>query len=454
MTEENPGRAGLTSRHIQFIAIGGAIGSGLFLGSGQGIAGAGPSILFAFAAAGVMMYFLARALGELTLNDLREGSFTRYAEEYVGPLAGFITGWSYWVAWSMACMVDLTAIATFLHFWWSDLPQWQAMLAALALIYAINCFAVRLFGEMEFWLALVKVVTILAMIATGIAILAFGLNFAGETTHHLSTLWEHGGLFPKGLTGFLMILPIAFFSFGGTELVGVTAREAEDPAHAIPKAVNGVIFRVGLFYLGSLGVIMMLIPWDEIGVQQSPFVLVFDRVGLPAAASLINFVVLTAVLSSSNSGLFATGRTLAALALKGHAPAWLHKHTKNGLPVRALSVTTLLILCGVVVNYLNPSRAFGLLATASIMPLMWSWISIAVSHWCFRRKYPERATADFRMPFYPYSNMAIIGSILAVVVLMALYLGMAVPVLIGVGWLVGLVAIYVLVRVRRGSTPA
>jgi L-asparagine transporter-like permease len=322
------------------------------------------------------------------------------------------------------------------------------------LIYAINCFAVRLFGEMEFWLALVKVVTILAMIATGIAILAFGLNFGGETTHQLSTLWEHGGLFPKGLTGFLMILPIAFFSFGGTELVGVTAREADDPAHAIPKAVNGVIFRVGLFYLGSLGVIMMLIPWDEIGVQQSPFVLVFDRVGLPAAASLINFVVLTAVLSSSNSGLFATGRTLAALALKGHAPAWLHKHNKNGLPVRALSVTALLILFGVVVNYLNPSRAFGLLATASIMPLMWCWISIAASHWCFRHKFPERATADFRMPFYPYSNMAIIFSILAVAVLMALYLGMTVPVLIGVGWLVALVAIYLLLRVRRGSTPA
>jgi len=450
MSEETPGRAGLTSRHVQFIAIGGAIGSGLFLGSGQGIAGAGPSLLLVYAVSGVMMYFLARALGELTLNDLREGSFTRYAEEYVGPLAGFVTGWSYWMAWSMACMVDLTAIATFLQFWWPALPLWQSMLAALALIYAINCFAVRVYGEMEFWLALVKVLTILAMIGTGIAILGFGLNFGGESSH-LSTLWEHGGLFPKGFTGFLAMMPIAFFSFGGTELVGVTAREAEDPARAIPKAVNGVIGRVLIFYLGSLGIIMTLIPWDEIGVQQSPFVLVFDKIGLPAAAGLINFVVLTAVLSSSNSGLFAAGRTLAALALKGHAPAWLHKHDSRGLPVRALSVSAALMLCGVIVNYLNPSHAFGLLATASVLLLMWSWASIAISHWCFRRNFPERAKATFRMPFYPWSNLAILASLVTVVALMAFALDMALPVLIGVGWLAGLVALYAVFRrpVRR-----
>ncbi len=451
MSEENPRRAGLTSRHVQFIAIGGAIGSGLFLGSGQGIAGAGPSLLLVYAVSGLMMYFLARALGELTLNDLREGSFTRYAEEYVGPLAGFVTGWSYWMAWSMACMVDLTAIATFLQFWWPDLPLWQSSLAALALIYAINCFAVRVYGEMEFWLALVKVVTILAMIGTGIAILAFGLNFGGDAPH-LSTLWEHGGLFPKGVTGFLAMIPIAFFSFGGTELVGVTAREAEDPAHAIPKAVNGVIGRVLIFYLGSLGVIMALIPWDQIGARQSPFVLVFDRIGLPAAASLINFVVLTAVLSSSNSGLFAAGRTLAALALKGHAPAWLHKHDGRGLPVRAISASAAVMLAGVVLNYLNPSKAFGLLAIASVLLLMWSWASIAISHWCFRRNFPERAKADFRMPFYPYSNLAILVSLVMVAGLMAFALDMAAPVLIGVGWLAGLVAAYFLFR--RKAAPA
>ena len=445
-------RAGLTSRHIQFIAIGGAIGSGLFLGSGQGIVGGGPSLLVAYAGAGVMMYFLARALGELTLNDLREGSFTRYAEEYVGPLAGFVTGWGYWMSWVMACTVDLTAIATFLQFWWPGLPLWESMLAALALIYGINCFAVRLFGEMEFCLALIKVVTIVAMIATGIAMLAFGINFGGETPH-LATLWEHDGLFPKGLAGCLSILPIAFFSFGGTELVGVTARDAEDPAHAIPRAINGVIARVVIFYLGALGVIMALIPWDQIGAQQSPFVLVFDKIGLPAAASVINFVVLTAVLSSSNSGLYAAGRTLAALALKGHAPAWLHKRNDRGLPVRAIGVSAALMLVGVIVNYLNPSHAFGLLATASVLLLMWSWASIAISHWCFRRNFPERAKADFRMPLYPYSNLAILASLLAVVAVMAFALDMAVPVLIGVGWLAGLVAVYFLVR-SRTAAPA
>jgi L-asparagine transporter-like permease len=443
---------GLTSRHIQFIAIGGAIGSGLFLGSGQGIVGGGPSLLVAYAAAGLMMYFLARALGELTMNDLREGSFTRYAEEYVGPLAGFVTGWGYWMSWVMACTVDLTAIATFLHFWWPALPLWESMLAALAFIYGINCLAVRVFGEMEFSLALIKVVTILAMIATGLAMLAFGLNFGGDTPH-LATLWEHGGIFPKGLTGFLSILPIAFFSFGGTELVGITAREAEDPAHAIPKAINGVIARVVIFYLGALSVIMILIPWDQIGAQQSPFVLVFDKIGLPAAAGVINFVVLTAVLSSSNSGLFAAGRTLAALALKGHAPAWLHKRNERDLPVRAISVSAALMLVGVVVNYLNPSHAFGLLATASVILLMWSWASIAISHWCFRRNFPELAKADFRMPLYPYSNMAILAALLAVVGVMAFALDMATPVLVGLGWLGGLVVAYFLFRKKAAVTP-
>lgn len=445
-------KKGLTARHIQFIAIGGAIGSGLFLGSGQGIVGGGPSLLVAYGAAGVMIYFLARALGELTLNDLREGSFTRYAEEYVGPLAGFVTGWAYWMSWIMACTVDLTAIATFLQFWWPGLPLWESMLAALAFIYGINCFAVRAFGEMEFSLALIKVVTILAMIATGLAMLAFGLNFGGDTPH-LSTLWEHDGIFPKGLTGFLSILPIAFFSFGGTELVGVTAPEAEDPVRTLPRAINGVIARVVIFYLGALSVIMILIPWDQIGAQQSPFVLVFDKIGLPAAAGVINFVVLTAVLSSSNSGLYAAGRTLAALALKGHAPAWLHKRNERGLPIRALGVSAALMLIGVIVNYLNPSRAFGLLATASVILLMWGWASITISHWCFRRNFPELAKADFRMPLYPWSNMAILAALLAVVGVMTFVLDMAAPVLIGLGWLSGLVVAYFLVRRKAAVTP-
>jgi L-asparagine transporter-like permease len=353
------------------------------------------------------------------------------------------------MSWVMACTVDLTAIATFLHFWWPDLPQWESMLAALALIYGINCFAVRAFGETEFWLALIKVATIVAMIGTGVAMLAFGINFGGETPH-LSTLWEHDGLFPKGLTGFLSILPIAFFSFGGTELVGVTAREAEDPAHAIPKAINGVIARVIIFYLGALGVIMALIPWDQIGANQSPFVLVFDKIGLPAAAGVINFVVLTAVLSSSNSGIYAASRTLAALALKGHAPAWLHKRNERGLPARALTVSAALMLIGVLVNYLNPTKAFGQFATASVMLLMWSWASIALSHWCFRRKFPDRK-ADFRMPLYPWSNLAILVSLAAVAAVMALALDMALPVLIGVGWLGGLAVLYAVFRRKAAA---
>ena len=219
---------GLTSRHIQFIALGGAIGSGLFLGSGQGIALAGPSVLIAYAASGIMMYFIARALGELTLNDRRDGSFTRYAEEYVGPWCGFVTGWSYWLSWVLVGMADLTAVSSFLHFWWPDLAQWQSVLGALCGLYAINRLGVRVFGELEFWLALVKVLAILALIVTGVVIIGFGLTVGGSSPH-LANLWEHGGWFPAGSIGFLSVLPITFFAFGGTELIGLTAREAEDP---------------------------------------------------------------------------------------------------------------------------------------------------------------------------------------------------------------------------------
>lgn len=436
----------LTSRHMQFIAIGAAIGSGLFLGSGAGIAQAGPSMLIAYALCGGAMYFIGRALGELTLADKREGSFIRYAEEYIGAWCGFVIGWGTWIGWGLVSMVDLAAAAAFLQFWWPGLPQWESMLVALGLIYAINRLGVRLFGEMEFWLALSKVLAILAVIAIGAAILAFGLNFGGEPSR-LSTLWAHGGLFPGGLRGFAGILPLAFFAYGGVEVVGITAREADNPDHAVPKAINGVILRVTLFYVGSLGMVMTLIPWDRIDAHQSPFVLVFGKIGLPAAG-VINFVVLTAVLSSCNSGIFVMGRTLSALALKGHAPRWLHRHDKRGIPARALSASAAAALIGVVVNYLRPSEAFGLLVFSAVVPLMWCWAGIAISHWRFCRRFPERRSATFGMPFFPYANMAVLVFIGGIVLLMATVSDMALPLGLGLGLLFGLIAIHRLIRGR------
>ncbi len=438
------GKRGLTGRHIQFIALGGAIGSGLFLGSGQGIALAGPAVLAAYAASGVMMYFIARALGELTLNDPRDGSFTGYANDYIGPWCGFVTGWSYWLSWILVGMADLTAVGSFLHFWWPDLPQWLSVLVGLSLLYGINRLGVRVFGELEFWLAIIKVLAIVALLVTGVVIIGFGLTVGG-TTPRLSNLWEHGGWFPTGATGFLSVLPITFFAFGGTELIGLTACEAEDPDRAVPRAINSVIARIFLFYVGSITVIMTLFPWDGLDAHQSPFVLVFDKIGLPAAAGLINFVVLTAVLSSCNSGLFATARVLTALAGQGQAPKALGDHDKRGIPAKGLTVSAAAMLGGVALNYLAPDQAFGYLLEAAILLLMWAWMVSVVCHWRFRREIGN-TPSQFRLPLFPLINVLIIAFILIIIGLMVTILGMGLPVLLAVAWFAGLLAAYALVR--------
>lgn len=439
---------GLTGRHIQFIALGGAIGSGLFMGSGRGIATAGPAVLAAYVASGIIMYFIARALGELTVNDPRDGSFTGYANDYIGPWCGFVTGWSYWLSWILVGMADLTAVSAFLHFWWPDLPQWQSVLAGLSVLYAINRLGVRLFGELEFWLAIVKVLAVSALIVAGIVIIGFGLTVGG-TTPHLSNLWDHGGWFPTGMKGFLAVLPITFFAFGGTELIGLTAQEAEDPDRAVPKAINSVIGRIFIFYVGAITVIMALFPWDGLDARQSPFVLVFDKIGLPAAAGLINFVVLTAVLSSCNSGLFATARVLTALAGQGQAPESWAEHDKRGIPAKGLTVSAAAMLGGVALNYFAPDDAFGYLLEAAILLLMWAWMVSVVCHWRFRRQKGDAPT-KFRLPLFPLVNIAILAFILIIIGLMLTMLGMEVPVLLAGVWFAGLLAAYGLIcRARR-----
>ena len=435
---------GLTGRHIQFIALGGAIGSGLFMGAGRGIAVAGPAVLAAYVASGIVMYLIARALGELTVNDPRDGSFTGYANDYIGPWCGFVTGWSYWLSWILVGMADLTAVGAFLHFWWPELPQWQSVLAGLGALYAINRMGVRLFGELEFWLAIIKVLAVSGLILAGIVILGLGLT-VGDTTPHLSNLWEHGGWFPTGVKGFLSVLPITFFAFGGTELIGLTAREAEDPDRAVPRAINSVIARIFLFYVGSITVIMALFPWDGLDARQSPFVLVFDKIGLPAAAGLINFVVLTAVLSSCNSGLFATARVLAALAGQGQAPKAWGEHDKRGIPARGLTVSTAAMLGGVALNYFAPDEAFGYLLEAAILLLMWAWMVSVACHWRFRRRKGGTPT-KFRLPLFPLVNILIVAFILIIIGLMLTVLGMEVPVLLAAVWFAILLGAYRLTR--------
>jgi amino acid transporter, AAT family len=449
--QEGPVR-GLSSRHIQFIALGGAVGAGLFLGSGQGIRTAGPGLLAAYALCGMMIFFIARALGEMALNDPRDGSFTAYAEEYFGPMFGFITGWSYWLSWVLVGIAELTAAGLLMHFWFPLLPQWLTALVALIALYTINRFNVRVFGELEFWFALVKILAIVALMATGIAILAFGMK-SDLPTASISNLWSHGGFFPTGLAGFIAVLPIAFFAFGGVELVGLAAREARDPQRALPLAINSVIFRILVFYIGSLTLIMALIPWSSVSAEISPFVVIFERIGLPAAAGVINLVVISAVLSSCNSGLFATARVLRSLSLRGEAPRQVATLDRHGIPLAALNVTALGMLGGVLLNYLIPAKVFGYLLVASAVLLMWNWMMIMATHIRYRQRL-DAARGTFRMPGAPVANYLTITFILVVLLLMLRDANLRGPTLLALAWFAALAAGFAGAGVIRRRRPS
>jgi len=436
------GRRGLAERHLQFIAIGGAIGSGLFLGSAAGIHSAGPALIAAYAIGGLMVFFIVRALGEMALAHRRITTIDALSEDYVHPAFGYLVGWNYWMSWVLVGMVDITAMAIFVKFWFSDLPQWIPALITLSILYGINMCGVRQFGELEFWLSLVKVVTILGMILSGIFLLATG---TGLSTAHasVSNIWSDGGLFPTGFRGFLAALPIAFFAFGGSELVGLAAGDAEDPDRSLPRAINGVILRILIFYIGSLTVIMALIPWRQVVPTVSPFVLVFTRIGLPSTAAIINLVLITAVMSSCNSGLYAAARTLRSLAIKRHAPSFCARSDSRGVPVIAMTVSAGIMLAGVILNYFVPAKVLEYIISTSAVLLMGTWVSIIVTHLFYRARSPNAAVRKFPMPLYPAASWIVLIFIAGVAIIMSTALGMFLPIAFTVGFYAVMMGLYV-----------
>jgi AAT family amino acid transporter/D-serine/D-alanine/glycine transporter len=439
----------LSNRHIQFIAIGGAIGAGLFIGSGASIEGAGPAVLLAYALCGVFIFFMARALGELTLIEPAQDAFASYAERHIGSVAGFVTGWSYWANWILVGAAEITACGLLMRFWFPALPQWIPSLLALIAIYGANMRAVRLFGEIEFWLSLIKIVTIVALIGLGLALL-FLPGIPKLPGASVTNLFDHGGFFPKGVSGMVQILPIALFAFGGVEVIALTAREARDPARSIPRAINGVVLRILIFYVGTMFVAMSIAPWTSYSGAQSPFVSVFSRAGIGAAASIINFVVLTAVLSSCNTGLFATGRMLAGIAGRGEAPAGLSMMNVGGLPGRAITVSALCLLLAVLLNWLVPDRAFGILMSATAYLLLGVWTVILVAHYRMRRGRSAAAASPFPMPFFPVSSWIALGAILLAVALMVSDPANFVATIVAVGWYAALTVVALLLRNKAG----
>src|SRR4051794_7460791 len=410
---------GLKSRHIQMIAIGGAVGGGLFLGSARAIQAAGPALLLSYALVGMVIFFIMRALGELLLYRPVAGSFATYAEEFIGPWAGFFTGWSYWFMWVVTGMAEITAVAVYVNYWFPEVPHWIPALVTLAVLYGVNLVAVGFFGEFEFWFAIIKVVTIIALIAIGLVIILFGFGDLGQTAS-FSNLWAHGGFLPKGGWGVILSLQVVAFAFLGVELIGVTAGEAENPQKVLPSAINAVVWRILIFYIGALVVIMSLVPWNQLDPKLSPFVMVFDRIGIPAAGGIINFVVITAAASSCNSGIFSTGRMLYTLAQFKQAPRVFGRISRRHVPAAGITASVALMLVGVLLNYLMPEQVFGYVISVVLVVQLWTWAMIVLAHIGYRKAVRAgRARAvSFRMPGAPYTNWLVLGFLLLIAVLL------------------------------------
>ena len=415
-------KRGLKNRHIQLIALGGAIGTGLFLGSAGVLKSAGPSMILGYAIAGFIAFLIMRQLGEMIVEEPVAGSFSHFAHKYWGGYAGFLAGWNYWVLYVLVGMAELTAVGKYIQFWWPEIPTWVSAVVFFIAVNLINTLNVKFFGETEFWFAIIKVVAIIGMIVLGCYLLFSG---TGGPQASISNLWDHGGFFPNGGMGLLMAMAFIMFSFGGLELVGITAAEASEPRKVIPKAINQVVYRILIFYVGALTVLLSLYPWDQLlqtlgasgdAYSASPFVQIFSLIGNDTAAHILNFVVLTAALSVYNSGVYCNSRMLFALAEQGDAPKALMKLNKQGVPLRALGISALVTLLCVVINYVAPKDALVLLFALVVASLMINWALISLTHIKFRKAMGEQGVVpSFKTFWFPFSNYLCLAFMLVIV---------------------------------------
>ncbi|MCU4496395.1 amino acid permease [Acinetobacter ursingii] len=375
---------GLKNRHIQLIAMGGAIGTGLFLGSAQVIQSAGPSIILGYAIGGLIAFLIMRQLGEMIVEEPVAGSFSHFANKYWGKFPGFLAGWNYWILYVLVAMTELTAVAKYINYWWPHIPSWVSVLFFFVVITAINLTNVKFYGESEFWLAIIKVVAVISMIIFGLYLL---FTAGPDSTASFSNLWTHGGFFPNGFDGLFYMLAFLMFAFGSIELIGMAAAEADDPKKTIPKAINQVVIRILIFYVGSLTILLSLVPWNQLdlgGLDKSPFVMIFSQLGIGWAAHLLNFIILTAALSVYNSGMYANSRMLYGLAQQGNAPAVFKKVNKEGVPIPAVLLSAVLIFGCVLLNYFVPEDALGHLMYVVVGALVLNWAMISLTHLKFR----------------------------------------------------------------------
>ena len=410
---------GLKNRHIQLIAMGGAIGTGLFLGSAQVIQSAGPSIILGYAIGGLIAFLIMRQLGEMIVEEPVAGSFSHFANKYWGKFPGFLAGWNYWILYILVAMTELTAVAKYINYWWPQIPAWSSVLFFFIVITLVNLGNVKFYGESEFWLAIIKVTAVVSMIVFGLYLL-----FTADvgSTASFSNLWAHGGFFPHGFDGLFYMLAFLMFAFGGIELIGMAAAEAENPEKTIPKAINQVVFRILIFYVGSLTILLSLVPWNQLdlgGLDKSPFVMIFSQLGIGWAAHLLNFIILTAALSVYNSGMYANSRMLFGLAKQGNAPKIFEKVNKSGVPIPAVLFSALLIFGCVLLNYFVPEDALGHLMYIVVGALVLNWAMISLTHLKFKQAMNKLGIkTKFPALWTPVSNYLVLAFILTVLYIM------------------------------------
>ena len=446
---------GLQGRHIELIALGGTIGVGLFMGAASTLQWAGPSVLLAYAIAGLFVFFIMRSMGEMLYVEPITGSFAVYAHRYINPFFGCLTAWSYWFMWMAVGISEITAIGVYVQYWFPDLPQWIPALAAVGLVAAANLAAVRLYGEIEFWFAMIKITTIIVMIIVGLGIIFFGFGNHGQPVG-LGNLTAHNGFFAGGWQGWLTALCIVVASYQGVELVGITAGEARDPGTTLKRAVGNILWRILIFYIGAIFVIVTLYPWNQIDTGGSPFVMTFAKIGITAAAGIINFVILTAALSGCNSGMYSCGRMLYALAQNRQLPAWLGRVSRHGVPVAGVMLSILVLLAGSSLNYIipNPHRVFVYVYSASVLPGMVPWFVVLIAQLRFRQIHRSAIAAHpFRSVLFPWSNYLTVVFLLCVLAGMAFNPETRLSLGVGMAFLAGVSLVYRLLLVIGVSRP-
>lgn len=383
------------------IALGGAIGTGLFFGAAKSIQITGPSILLSYVIGGIVMYIIMRALGEMVVHEPNSGAFSYYAQKYVGDYLGFLSGWYAWLEYTIVCMLEITAVTFFLDMWFPSFPHWIIVAVILSIFFLINIMNVGLFGEFEFWFAGIKVVTIIAMIIFAIYLMIANPIIHTSSLVNISQSFNHQ-FFAHGMQGFLFSMVLVVFSFGGTQFVGIAAADADNPQKSVPRAISGVIFRIVIFYIGTLAVIICLYPWNKLSSDISPFVDVFQKIGIQSAAMVMNIVAITAALSAFNSCLYAAARMLSNLANQKSAPSFLAGNNSKGIPYKAVIATCIIISIAVVLNYLFPDTAIMYLIAIATTSIIVTWSTILICHLFFRKQIKD---CEYKLPLFPFANI-------------------------------------------------